>query len=255
MRIQFLGTGAAEGIPAMGCNCDHCTRAKQEGGRFLRQRTAVLFSLKGYELLLDTPPDIRGLLDASGVRTINGIFLTHEHYDHAAGLEEFLYWPANVDLFAEPRVYHRLIREYWSDQLPETAFHFTLRPGVAVRFNDFFFTPFEVRHNVPCFGLIIYDGQHRIVHAADSDRRLSNYARCLIDGADVLIVNTPFFERRENEAHLSVQDAVALKEEVGVKQLILTHFNHHNRPHDELEAYAARFEGVEVAYDGLVVEL
>ncbi|RMD58925.1 MBL fold metallo-hydrolase, partial [Candidatus Parcubacteria bacterium] len=186
MRIQFLGTGAAEGIPAMGCHCDHCTRAKQVGGRLIRHRTAVLFSLKGYELLLDTPPDIRGLLDASGVRTINGIFVTHEHFDHAAGLEEFQYWPGSVDLFAEPRVYRRLIRDYWGDQLPEITFHFALRPGVAVRFNDFFFTPFEVRHNVPCFGLVIYEGERRIVHAADSDKRLSNYARCLIDGADVL---------------------------------------------------------------------
>jgi phosphoribosyl 1,2-cyclic phosphate phosphodiesterase len=253
MRIRFLGTGAAEGIPAIGCKCDHCTRARQEGGRFVRQRTSVLFSLDGYELLMDTPPDIRGLLDANGVRQIDGIFLTHEHFDHAAGLEEFLYWSENVDLFAEPRVYQRLIREDWGDRLPEIAFHIAFRPGAAIRFNDFFFTPFEVRHSVPCFGAAFYEGRRRIVHAADSDSRLSNYARCLIDGADLLIVNTPFFEPRADQAHLSVQEAVALKDELGVKQLILTHFNHYNRPHDDLESYASQFEGVTVAFDGLTI--
>lgn len=253
MRIRFLGTGAAEGIPAMGCKCDHCTRARQAGGRFVRQRTAVLFSLDGYELLMDTPPDIRGLLDASGVRQIDGIFLTHEHFDHTAGLEEFLYWPDRVDLFAEPHVYRRLIREDWGDRLPEVAFHVPFRPGVAVRFNDFFFTPFEVRHDVPCFGVVFYEGRQRVVHAADSDSRLSNYARCLIEGADLLIVNTPFFEPREDQAHLSVQEAIVLKDEVGARRLILTHFNHYNWPHDELESYASQFEGVTVAFDGLTI--
>lgn len=255
MRIRFLGTGAAEGIPAMGCTCDHCTRARREGGRLIRQRTSVLFSLHDYELLLDTPPDIRGLLDANGVRKINGIFLTHEHFDHTAGLEEFTYWPEGIDLFAEPQVHRRLIREGWGNRLPDIAFHFAFHPGVTIYFNDFFFTPFEVHHDVPCFGLALYEGGHRVVHAADSDKWLSNYARRLINGADVLIVNTPFFEPRAGEAHLSVQDAIALKQEVGVKQLILSHFNHHNRPHDELEAYAAQFEGVTVAYDGMTLEI
>lgn len=255
MRIHFLGTGAAEGIPAMGCHCSHCTRARQEGGPLLRQRTSVLFSLPGYELLLDTPPDIRGLLDENGVRRIDGIFITHAHFDHAAGLEEFLYWPESVDLFAEPRVYRQLIREGWGDRLPEIAFHIALRPGVAIRFDSSFFTPFEVRHDLPCFGVVFYEAGRRIVHAADSDSRLSNYARCLIDGTDVLIVNTPFFERREDQAHLSVEEAVVLKDEVGARQLILTHFNHYNRPHDELEAYAARFDGVQVAYDGLIIDV
>ncbi len=255
MRIHFLGTGGAEGIPAMGCDCYHCTRARQEGGRLVRQRSAVLFSLPGYELLLDTPPDIRELLETNGTRTIHGIFLTHEHFDHAGGLEEFLYWRKGVDLFAESRMYQRLIRVNWGDRLPDVAFHFAVHPGVTIRFDNFFFTPFEVRHTVPCFGLALYEGQSRVVHAADSDRRLSNYARCLIQGADVLIVNTPYFEPRDDEVHLSVQEAVALKDQVGVKQLILAHTNHSNLPHDELEAYAARFEGVTVAYDGLIMEL
>ena len=255
MRIHFLGTGGAEGIPAMGCECDHCSRARREGGRLVRQRSAVLFSLHGYELLLDTPPDIRELIETNGARTIHGIFLSHEHFDHAGGLEEFLYWREGVDLFAESRMYQRLIRVNWGDRLPSIAFHFAFHPGVAIRFNDFFFTPFEVRHTVPCFGLALCEGQRRVVHAADTDRRLSNYARCLIQGADALIVNTPFFEPRAEESHLSVQEAITLKDEVGVKQLILTHANHFNLPHDELEAYVARFEGVTVAYDGLTIEV
>jgi phosphoribosyl 1,2-cyclic phosphate phosphodiesterase len=255
MRSHFLGTGGAEGIPAMGCECNHCTRARQEGGRLVRQRSAVLFSLSGYELSLDTPPDIRELLETSDARTSQGIFLSHKHFDHAGGLEEFLYWNQGVDLFNESCMYQRLIRVNGGDRLADVTFHFAIHPGMGIRFNDFFFTPFEVRHTGPCFGLAIFEGQRRVAHAADADRRLSNYARWLIQGVEVLIVNTPFFEHREEESHLSVEEAITLKDEVGANKVILTHANHSNLPHDELEAYVAQFEGITVAYDGLTVEV
>ena len=255
MRIRFLGTGAAEGIPAIGCRCAHCTRAREEGGRLVRQRSAVLFSLPGYELLMETPPDIRNQLDSYGIRKINGIFLTHEHYDHSAGLEEFLYWQEGVDLLVEPQLYQQLIRVNWGKQLPEITFHLDMHPGVAVHFNNFYFVPFAVRHKVPCFGLVLCEGKRKAAHTADSDKLLSNYARSLLSGVDVLIVNTPFFEPRKQESHLSLKEAVALKEEIGVKRLILTHFNHHNLPHDELDDYIAPFEGVTAAYDGLYIDV
>jgi len=93
------------------------------------------------------------------------------------------------------------------------------------------------------------------VHGADSDIRFSNYARGVIAGADVLILNTPFFEPRKGKSHLSVQEAIDLKEELGINRLVLTHFNHYNRPHDELEEYFSRFEGVTAAYDGLSIDV
>ncbi len=54
MRIRFLGTGGTEGIPAIGCECRTCTRAWEQQGRHLRGCPAILFSLTGYELLIDT---------------------------------------------------------------------------------------------------------------------------------------------------------------------------------------------------------
>ena len=31
MKIQYLGTGAAEGIPAIFCECDTCKKARELG--------------------------------------------------------------------------------------------------------------------------------------------------------------------------------------------------------------------------------
>jgi phosphoribosyl 1,2-cyclic phosphate phosphodiesterase len=254
LKIQFLGTGSAEGIPAIGCDCPHCTRAREEGGRLARARTSILFSLPGYELLLDAPPDIRVLLGQYRVLRVDGIFLTHAHHDHAGGLEEFLYWKRDVDLFSEPEVYESLRRENWGDALPDIAFHCPFHPGMAIRFDGFFFTPFAVRHPVPCFGLAIYEDGRKTVYTSDTSNRFSNYAHCLMDRADLLIVNTPRFSP-PHEDHITSVEAVELKEQAGARRLILTHINHHNLPHDELEAWARGLDGVTIAYDGLEVEV
>ena len=254
LQVKFLGTGAAEGIPAINCNCPHCTRARNERGKLIRQRSALLVSLPDYELLVETPPDIRALLDEYKITHIDGIFLSHAHYDHASGLWEFLYWPGDIDLFIEGSVYKALRHQEGGDRLSDITFYCPCRPGVAIRFDSFFFTPFAVSHTVPCFGLAFYEGGHKVIYAADTGRRFSNYARSLISKADLLIINVPRFEP-PHEDHLTIVEAVALKEELAVRHLILTHINHHNRPHDELEAYVSQFAGVSVAYDGLTVSL
>jgi len=252
LRIKFLGTGAAEGIPAINCDCAHCVRARQEGGNLVRARNALIFSLPRYELLIDTPPDIRSLLFKNKVRRIDGIFITHAHHDHSGGLEEFLYWKAEVDLFAEPAVYEALQRENWGDRLPEIAFHCAFHPGMAVRFDGFFFTPFAVCHTVPCFGLVLYEGGRKIVYTSDTSNRFSNYAYCLMKQADLLIISTPRFSP-PHDGHITSIEAVELKERVGAKHLILTHFNHHNRPYDELAKWAQEQSGITIAYDGMEI--
>ena len=254
MQLEFLGTGAAEGIPAINCNCHHCTKARQEGGKLLRQRSALFVSLPDYGLLVETPPDIRSMLGSYEIGRIDGIFLSHAHYDHAGGLEEFLYWQRNIDFFAENAVYTDPRLRNGHDRLRDIAFHCQCWPGVAVRFEQFFFTLFAVRHTVPCFGLALYECGHKAIYAADSGPRWSNYARCLISKAAILIVNVPRFEP-PSEDHLTVVEAISLKEELDVQHLILTHINHHNRPHDELENYVSQFDGVTVAYDGLTLSL
>lgn len=255
MRIRFLGTGGTEGIPAIGCECRTCTRAWEQQGRHLRGCPAILFSLPGYELLIDTPPDIRGLFNTFHIDKIDGIFITHEHFDHIAGLDYFFNWGEGFDLFVEPGVYQKLVREYWSEDERNVASHFALHPGATIQFSDFLLIPFRVRHTVPCYGLAIIEDDRRVIHIADSDSGLSKYARKLIANADLLIANTPYLEPRDDEAHISMEEAVALKEETSAKQLILTHVTHNNQPYDELEAFASEFEGVTLAYDGMVVNV
>ena len=54
MKIQFMGTAAAEGAPALFCVCDHCRYARARGGREIRSRAG---SIVDGRLKLDFGPD------------------------------------------------------------------------------------------------------------------------------------------------------------------------------------------------------
>ena len=54
MKILYLGTGAAEGVPAVFCNCDTCREARRRGEKEFHSRSQVLID---GELSVDFPPD------------------------------------------------------------------------------------------------------------------------------------------------------------------------------------------------------
>ena len=50
MKVTFLGTAAAEGFPAVFCNCRFCKEARVLGGKNLRTRSQ---SIVNDDLLID----------------------------------------------------------------------------------------------------------------------------------------------------------------------------------------------------------
>ena len=54
MKLQFLGTAAAEGIPGIFCQCAVCQEARRKGGRFIRTRSQALIDDR---LLIDLNAD------------------------------------------------------------------------------------------------------------------------------------------------------------------------------------------------------
>ncbi len=81
MKVTFLGTAAAEGVPQLWCRCEYCQFARQWGGKNVRYRTATLIN---DDLLIDAGPDLspaaaRLGLDLAAVRAL---LITHPHYDH-----------------------------------------------------------------------------------------------------------------------------------------------------------------------------
>ena len=81
MNPILLGTGAAEGIPCVFCECPVCTRARARGGRDVRSRSSLL--LDEYSIV-DFSRDLfhQMLSIGQSLRGLERIFLTHFHEDH-----------------------------------------------------------------------------------------------------------------------------------------------------------------------------
>ncbi|MBB5415202.1 phosphonate metabolism protein PhnP [Paraburkholderia atlantica] len=83
MRVTFLGTGAAGGVPLYGCNCPACTRARALPA-CVRRPCSALIETDTTCVLLDA-----GLVDLSErfpAGSLDAIVLTHFHPDHVQGL-------------------------------------------------------------------------------------------------------------------------------------------------------------------------
>ncbi len=81
MILQYLGTAAAEGIPALFCQCPACRAARAAGGREIRTRSGAL--IDGV-LKLDFGPDSYVHMQRYGLdySRLQGVLITHSHSDH-----------------------------------------------------------------------------------------------------------------------------------------------------------------------------
>jgi len=254
MKIKFLGTGAGEGIPCIGCNCHNCTIAREKGQPFARKRTSLLFEIDGFHLLSDAGPDIRSCILEYNINKIDAIYLTHVHYDHTGGLKEFRYWHSTIDIFAIASILE-IISKDDTYNLKDNVFFNPINPGQVVYFPTFTLVPFAVWHSKPCYGFLINHRDKKIVHLADTTPKLSSYVLSLIQKTDILIIDTVCFDLPKPD-HINTLQAIELKKKVKANKLIVTHFNHkYNKPHNELVKYCTKFNNVIVAYDGMEVTL
>ena len=81
MKLQFLGTAAAEGMPAVFCNCEYCREARKLGGKNIRTRSQALVN---GDLLIDLPADTYFHFLQNGIEgdLIQYLLITHPHSDH-----------------------------------------------------------------------------------------------------------------------------------------------------------------------------
>lgn len=81
MKFKYLGTAAAEGIPAIFCDCDNCKKARDLGGRNIRTRSQAIIDGK---LLIDFPADSYSHMIANNLNfaKIEALIISHVHHDH-----------------------------------------------------------------------------------------------------------------------------------------------------------------------------
>jgi len=81
MKIKFLGTAAAEAVPAPFCECDVCEYAREHRGRNIRTRAQAVVDEK---ILIDFGPDtvIHSINEDIKLCKLSACIITHPHMDH-----------------------------------------------------------------------------------------------------------------------------------------------------------------------------
>lgn len=260
-KLVVLGTGTSVGVPAIGCACPVCASDNPKNNR---TRCSVILGLPEGNLLVDTSPDMRQQLLREGIGIVHAVLYTHEHADHLFGLDDLrlmqFYLGDSLPLYCEEVVEQRIRRsfDYAFASLPN------LHAGAVpkLRFerigpiNDGW-PPFEVLGapvtavrqlhgpNFQTLGFRFGD----VAYCTDVSAMPEASKRSL-RGLDVLIVDA--LRRKGHTTHMNLDQAVALVEELTPRRAYFTHMSH-DLEHEATNASLPA--GVELAYDGLQIDL
>lgn len=256
MKLTFLGTGTSFGVPQLGCTCAVCHSTDP---RDRRMRTGAVIEVGSTRLLIDAPPELRVQLLATGVSTVDALFITHDHADHIHGIDDVRGLAPKsrgaLPVYAAPDVIESLTRRFPyafdgaaplpGTSKPELAAH-PMRAGSTVRVGDADVIAIALPHGATTvfayrIGALAYVTDAKTV-PPDAIAKLR--------GVSVLVLNA--LRRAPHPTHLSVSEAVAVAREVGAARTLFTHLTH-DLSHAALAAELP--SGVEPAYDGLVVHV
>ena len=85
MKVRILGCGTSTGVPRIGNDWGSCDPAEPKNRR---RRVSILVAAGSTSILVDTSPDMRDQLLDAGVGTVDAVIWTHEHADHANGIDD-----------------------------------------------------------------------------------------------------------------------------------------------------------------------
>ncbi len=252
MRLTFLGTGTSCGVPTIGCQCYTCTSDDPHDKRL---RCSALIETDDTRLLIDCGPDFRQQAMTLPFRKIDGILITHAHYDHMGGMDDIRPYCqfGKVDVYADP-----IARRGMLEMLPY-CFAANRYPGVpAIELHEIHkhepFTigsltvmPIEVMHGqLPItayrIGRLTYITDMLVMAPEEME-----YVR----GTEVLVVNA--LREEPHHSHQTLQAAVDFARQVGARQTWLIHSSHDIGRHAEVNARLP--EDIQMAYDGQQIEI
>lgn len=276
MKLQYLGTAAFEGIPALFCDCEDCREARKRGGKNIRTRTQAIVDDK---LLIDFPADTYAhfLQYNLPMIDIKACIVTHSHSDHfypndiMARRKGFSNITHNDPLvvYAGKASYDQIC-EMMTEQGASTD---DVKPVFVEPFKPFDADGFTVtalkathgQDTSPYIFLIEKDGK-TLLYSHDSDdypEETWEYLRKINTTIDLVSFDCTNCESENTYVgHMGIpacKEARAKMIEMGIckdnTKYILNHFSHNGKHslYDDIINTAEK-EGFDVSYDGMIVE-
>lgn len=252
VTLRILGSGTSHGVPQMRCSCRVCTSTDP---RDKRSRASALVSAYGTNLLIDCGPDFRTQMLACGSPRIDGVLITHTHYDHTGGLDDLrIFCPreGTLKVYASAADAAELER-----RLPYCFGHTTypgvprlesvvVEPGRPFMAGTVEVLPLSVNHGrLPVtayrIGPLGYVTDCKMMPESTLER---------LKGCRTIVVNA--LRTEPHMSHMNLSEALGVINEVKPRMALLTHMSHEMPLHAELMQCLP--PQVAPASDGMVVE-
>lgn len=275
MEIQYLGTAAAEGCPALFCSCEICERAREVGGKELRTRTQ---SIIDGEILIDFPPDTytHALNYSLHLGKVKHLLVTHSHMDHFFPVElihrhEHFGHGAQGMLHVygseavEKAFYDAVLIERFKVHPLDDAVKFVrISPFADFMADEYHIIPIPADHDKreTCFIYIIEKDGKCLLYGHDTGMNLSRETwDCIFSHKYNLVsLDATMGQKQIGGYHMGLPDDLAfikmLEEHECVDSdtvKVINHFSHNGEmTHKQLEEFAEE-HGLVAAYDGMKV--
>lgn len=287
MKLTFLGTGAGETYPGYWCECPHCTYARKHRGKNLRTNSSMVID---EELLIDMGPSCFDNAARFGVNLskLKTLLVTHPHEDHL--YPQHLRW-RNTDESLLPLTYVEKMRHggprftdipqlniYGNSFVMETLrkslddmeelkinLH-EIKEGKEEKTDGYRILPVRGNHGSQqgfSHSYIIQKDGKTLLYALDSGSYDEDQFALIQEYQyDAVIMEGTTGLNEQYGGHMCLMNNIRIRDRLKENKclrensrFLLTHLSPHwCPPHDWYESIVAS-EGLELAYDGLQIEV
>ena len=251
MKIIFLGTGTTTGVPECGFQCKVCTSKDK---RDWRLRTSAVIEIEGKRILIDCGPDFRWQVIKNKIYRLDGVLITHEHYDHVGGLDDLRPFCryGEVNVYAEENVAYAI-----KTRIPY-VFAANKYPGVPnINLHSITLEPFEVA-GIQIVPIRLMHGKLPIVGYRIGELAYLTDLKTIpesefskLEGVKILVINA-LRQDSKHPTHAGLDEAIAYINRIQPQESYLIHESHKIGLHAEVEKILPPH--VHLAYDNLVIE-
>ncbi|MBP9842053.1 MAG: MBL fold metallo-hydrolase [Simkaniaceae bacterium] len=232
------------GIPVAGCLCPVCQSGHPSNDRL--RPAALIQDDANRTFVIDMGPDFRFQALKYQIHQIDGILITHTHYDHIAGLDEIRSYhfrqgkPIPI-LLSRESYYDCKIRYYY---LPDLCLKYTILDDAmgTINFEGLPLTYLSYRQAMM---QVLGFRMGQFAYITDIQEHSDEVIGAL-QGVETLVVSALRWSK--SPVHLTIDEAVAFSEKVGAKKTYFTHIAH-ELDHESTNKVLPK--NIQLAYDGL----
>lgn len=207
-------------------------------------------------IVIDTTPDFRYQMLREQVKKLDAVLFTHPHKDHIAGLDDvkaFSFFSGNpMELFANELTEIAIKKEF------SYIFADKKYPGIPeINLNRINLDPFIIG-DIPIIPILVWHYKMPVygfrfgnfTYITDANK-IDPSEKEKIIGSEIMVVNA--LRYKTHLSHFTLNEAIDLVKELKVPKAYFTHLGHQLNKHvivtNELP------DGIELAYDGLILKI